>query len=65
MHTAGWPLDNKTYGGSFIYHAEKKQIYIGYVIGLDYKNPYLSPLMNFKGLKHTKILRKCWKAEKE
>ena len=35
MHTAGWPLDNNTYGGSFIYHAENKQIYFGYVIGLD------------------------------
>ena len=34
MHTVGWPLDHKTYGGSFVYHAEKKQIYIGYVIGL-------------------------------
>ena len=43
MHTAGWPLDNSTYGGSFCYHAENKQIFIGYVIGLDYKNPYLSP----------------------
>ena len=40
MHTAGWPLDNKTYGGSFIYHAENKQIFLGYVIGLDYQNPH-------------------------
>ena len=39
MHTAGWPLDNNTYGGSFIYHAENKQVFLGYVIGLDYKNP--------------------------
>ena len=51
MHTAGWPLDNNTYGGSFMYHAENKQVFLGYVIGLDYKNPHLSPLMNFKDLK--------------
>ena len=38
MHTAGWPLDNSTYGGSFCYHAEKNQVFIGYVIGLDYQN---------------------------
>ena len=51
IHTAGWPLDNKTYGGSFCYHAEKNQIYIGYVIGLDYKNPYLSPYDEFQRFK--------------
>ena len=54
----GWPLDKKTYGGSFVYHAEKKQIYIGYVIGLDYQNPIYHLLMNFKDLKHIKILEK-------
>ena len=37
------PLDNSTYGGSFMYHAENKQVFLGYVIGLDYKNPHLSP----------------------
>ena len=51
MHTAGWPLDNSTYGGSFCYHAEKKQIFLGYVIGLDYKNPYLSPYDEFQKFK--------------
>ena len=56
MHTVGWPLDNKTYGGSFVYHAEKKQIYIGYVVGLDYKNPHLSPFDEFQRFKtHKKI----------
>ena len=56
VHTAGWPLDNQTYGGSFCYHAEKNQIYIGYVIGLDYKNPYLSPYDEFQRFKtHPKI----------
>ena len=58
MHTAGWPLDNKTYGGSFIYHAEKKQIYIGYVIGLDYQNPYLSPFDEFQRFKTHPAIRK-------
>ena len=51
MHTAGWPLDNSTYGGSFCYHAENNQIFIGYVIGLDYKNPYLSPYDEFQRFK--------------
>ncbi len=51
MHTAGWPLDNDTYGGSFIYHAENKQVFLGYVIGLDYKNPYLSPFDEFQRFK--------------
>ena len=56
MHTAGWPLDNKTYGGSFLYHGENKEIYIGYVIGLDYTNPYLSPYDEFQRFKtHPKI----------
>lgn len=43
MHTVGWPLDTKTYGGSFIYHADNNQVYIGFVIGLDYANPNLFP----------------------
>ena len=51
MHTAGWPLDNNTYGGSFIYHAENKEVYLGYVIGLDYKNPHLSPFDEFQRFK--------------
>jgi len=58
MHTAGWPLDKKTYGGSFIYHAENKQIFIGYVVGLDYQNPYLSPFDEFQRFKTHKAIRK-------
>jgi len=58
MHTTGWPLDNKTYGGSFIYHAENKQIYIGYVIGLDYQNPHLSLFDEFQRFKTHKDIRK-------
>ncbi len=51
MHTVGWPLDNNTYGGSFVYHAENKQVFLGYVIGLDYKNPHLSPFDEFQKFK--------------
>ncbi|HEC90821.1 MAG TPA: electron transfer flavoprotein-ubiquinone oxidoreductase [Alphaproteobacteria bacterium] len=43
LHTIGWPLDCKTYGGSFIYHLEAAQVAVGFVVGLDYQNPYLSP----------------------
>lgn len=43
VHTVGWPLSSDTYGGSFLYHLEDNQVAIGFVIGLDYSNPYLSP----------------------
>lgn len=52
IHTVGWPLDNQTYGGSFIYHAENNQIAIGFVVGLDYQNPYLDPFLEFQRFKH-------------
>ena len=42
-HGFGWPLDNKTYGGFFLYHAYDNLVYIGMIVGLDYKNPYLNP----------------------
>jgi len=58
MHTAGWPMDKKTYGGSFIYHAENKQVLIGYVVGLDYKNPFLSPFDEFQRFKSHKAISK-------
>jgi electron-transferring-flavoprotein dehydrogenase len=58
MHTAGWPLDNNTYGGSFMYHAENKQIFLGYVIGLDYKNPHLSPFDEFQRFKTHPAIKK-------
>ena len=51
MHTIGWPLTQQTYGGSFVYHLSDSQIALGLVIGLDYKNPWLSPfdeLQRFK-----------------
>ena len=43
VHTAGWPMDGDTYGGGFLYHLEGNQVTLGYVVGLDYKNPWLSP----------------------
>jgi len=43
VHTIGWPLESDTYGGSFLYHLENHQVAVGFVIGLDYSNPYLSP----------------------
>ena len=56
MHTSGWPMDDSTWGGSFMYHLENNQVYVGYVIGLDYKNPYLSPFDEFQRFKtHPKI----------
>lgn len=51
IHTIGWPLDSKTYGGSFIYHLANNQLAIGYVIGLDYQNPYLDPFAEFQRFK--------------
>ena len=58
MHTAGWPLDNNTYGGSFMYHAENKQVFLGYVIGLDYQNPHLSPYDEFQRFKTHPAIKK-------
>jgi len=43
VHTAGWPLDNRTYGGGFLYHLEGNRVTLGFVVGLDYANPWLSP----------------------
>jgi electron-transferring-flavoprotein dehydrogenase len=48
MHTAGWPLDNDTYGGSFLYHMENNQVAMGFITGLNYSNPYLSPFEEFQ-----------------
>jgi len=56
VHTIGWPLDAGTYGGSFLYHLEDNQVAVGFVIGLDYRNPHLSPFDEFQRFKtHPKI----------
>ncbi len=51
VHTVGWPLDTGTYGGSFLYHLENNQVAVGFVIGLDYRNPHLSPFDEFQRFK--------------
>jgi len=48
MHTAGWPMDEQTYGGSFMYHMEDNKVFFGFVTGLNYSNPYLSPFEEFQ-----------------
>jgi len=51
LHTLGWPLKNNQDGGSFVYHIEGNQVYVGYVVALGYKNPYLSPFQEFQKFK--------------
>jgi electron-transferring-flavoprotein dehydrogenase len=51
IHTAGWPLASDVYGGSFLYHQENNQISVGFVVGLGYANPYLSPFEEFQRFK--------------
>lgn len=57
VHTAGWPLDNDTYGGSFLYHLENNQVAVGFVVGLAYQNPYLSPYEEFQRYKTHPAIR--------
>jgi len=56
-HTVGWPLDTRTYGGSFIYHLENNLVAVGFVIGLDYRNPHLSPFEEFQRFKTHPAIR--------
>ena len=51
VHSAGWPLASDTYGGSFLYHMENNQVAVGFVVGLDYSNPWLSPFEEFQRFK--------------
>jgi len=57
IHTAGWPLGSDTYGGSFLYHMENNLVAIGYVVGLGYTNPYLSPYEEFQRYKTHPTIR--------
>ncbi|WP_417723408.1 electron transfer flavoprotein-ubiquinone oxidoreductase [Salipiger sp.] len=52
VHTMGWPLGKNAGGGSFIYHLENNQVYVGFVVHLNYKNPHLFPYMEFQRFKH-------------
>jgi electron-transferring-flavoprotein dehydrogenase len=64
VHSAGWPLDRATYGGSFLYHLEDNQVAVGFVIGLDYKNPYLSPFDEFQRFKTHPAIRPTFEGGK-
>jgi electron-transferring-flavoprotein dehydrogenase len=64
VHTAGWPLDTNTYGGSFLYHLENRQVAVGYVVGLAYENPYLSPFEEFQRYKTHPEIRKFFEGGK-
>ncbi|MCB1889416.1 MAG: electron transfer flavoprotein-ubiquinone oxidoreductase [Rhodocyclaceae bacterium] len=57
LHTIGWPLRADTYGGSFLYHLENHQVAVGFVVGLDYANPHLSPFEEFQRFKTHPAIR--------
>ena len=57
VHTTGWPVDRRTYGGSFLYHLENNQVAVGFVIGLDYENPWISPFDEFQRFKTHPAIR--------
>ena len=57
VHTTGWPVDSATYGGSFLYHLENNQVAVGFVIGLDYQNPWMSPFDEFQRFKTHPAIR--------
>ena len=57
IHTAGWPMDGRTYGGSFLYHLDDNQVAVGFVVGLDYENPWLSPFEEFQRFKTHPAIR--------
>ena len=57
-HTLGWPLDNRTEGGGFLYHAANNQVFLGFIIALNYRNPHLSPFEEFQRWKQHPAIRK-------
>ena len=56
VHGSGWPLDSKTHGGWFLYHAENQQVVVGLIMDLGYQNPWLSPFDEFQRMKHHPVL---------
>jgi electron-transferring-flavoprotein dehydrogenase len=64
VHTAGWPLDSDTYGGSFLYHLDNNQVAVGMVVGLDYANPWLSPYDEFQRYKTHPAMRPTFEGGK-
>jgi len=57
VHTIGWPMDNRTYGGSFVYHLDQDRVALGFVTGLDYADPMLSPFEAFQQFKHHPLIK--------
>ncbi len=57
VHTVGWPMDSRTYGGSWLYHMDNNQVSVGFVVGLDYENPYLSPFEEMQRFKTHPAIR--------
>jgi electron-transferring-flavoprotein dehydrogenase len=64
LHTIGWPLKSDTYGGSFLYHIADNQVAVGFVIGLDYKNPHLNPFEEFQRFKNHPGIRPVFEGGK-
>jgi electron-transferring-flavoprotein dehydrogenase len=64
LHTAGWPLKSDTYGGSFLYHMAGNRVACGFVVGLDYANPYLSPFEEFQRWKTHSVIRPTFEGAK-
>ena len=64
LHTMGWPLGFKQSGGSFMYHLDNNQVYVGYIVDLNYKNPHLFPYMEFQRFKHHPAIAKVLKGGK-
>ncbi|MTI18701.1 electron transfer flavoprotein-ubiquinone oxidoreductase [Rhodobacteraceae bacterium RKSG542] len=64
QHTLGWPLNNKTGGGSFLYHLEDNQVAVGFVVHLNYENPYLSPFDEFQRFKTHLAIRDVFEGGK-
>ena len=63
-HTMGWPLGKNAGGGSFMYHLENNQVYVGFVVHLNYENPYLYPYMEFQRFKHHPLIAEVLKGGK-
>jgi electron-transferring-flavoprotein dehydrogenase len=64
VHTVGWPLDARTYGGSFLYHLDGNIVSVGFVVGLDYDNPHLSPFSEFQRFKTHPAIRSTFEGGK-
>ena len=64
QHTFGWPLDNRTGGGSFLYHFDDRLVSVGFVVHLNYENPYLSPYEEFQRFKNHPLLRPTFEGGK-